>query len=119
MLAAIHIPTPSPTIAVPYSFPPVLVILSPPSYIIGGRQDSQALIESPYLMHPIENNTAGLYRSPVAILDFASLYPSIYRAHNLCYTTLVHQGECLLGCEAAGYILIRDLDVTFVLCICG
>jgi DNA polymerase elongation subunit (family B) len=31
----------------------------------------------------------GLYKQPVAILDFASLYPSLYRAHNLCYTTLL------------------------------
>ncbi|KAG1677462.1 hypothetical protein FOA52_001918 [Chlamydomonas sp. UWO 241] len=31
----------------------------------------------------------GYYDSPVATLDFASLYPSIMMAHNLCYTTLV------------------------------
>lgn len=37
-------------------------------YIIGGRQEATNLIESPYLMHPIENQTAGLYRTPVATL---------------------------------------------------
>ena len=26
---------------------------------------------------------------PIATLDFASLYPSIMMAHNLCYTTLL------------------------------
>eukprot|EP00195_Chlamydomonas_chlamydogama_P002057 CAMPEP_0202920478 /NCGR_PEP_ID=MMETSP1392-20130828/76878_1 /ASSEMBLY_ACC=CAM_ASM_000868 /TAXON_ID=225041 /ORGANISM="Chlamydomonas chlamydogama, Strain SAG 11-48b" /LENGTH=1079 /DNA_ID=CAMNT_0049613975 /DNA_START=162 /DNA_END=3401 /DNA_ORIENTATION=+ len=31
----------------------------------------------------------GFYDKPVATLDFASLYPSIMMAHNLCYTTLV------------------------------
>lgn len=31
----------------------------------------------------------GYYTEPVATLDFASLYPSIMMAHNLCYTTLV------------------------------
>lgn len=31
----------------------------------------------------------GYYDRPVATLDFASLYPSIMMAHNLCYTTLV------------------------------
>ena len=32
---------------------------------------------------------AGFYNTPIATLDFASLYPSIMRAHNLCYTTLL------------------------------
>ena len=31
----------------------------------------------------------GYYDSPIATLDFSSLYPSIMMAHNLCYTTLV------------------------------
>lgn len=31
----------------------------------------------------------GYYRDPVATLDFASLYPSIIMAHNLCYSTLI------------------------------
>uniref|UniRef100_A0A061RE64 DNA polymerase n=1 Tax=Tetraselmis sp. GSL018 TaxID=582737 RepID=A0A061RE64_9CHLO len=31
----------------------------------------------------------GFYENPVATLDFASLYPSIMMAHNLCYSTLV------------------------------
>ena len=29
------------------------------------------------------------YQTPVSVLDFSSLYPSIMMAHNLCYTTLV------------------------------
>lgn len=31
----------------------------------------------------------GYYDKPVATLDFASLYPSIMMAHNLCYTTIL------------------------------
>lgn len=32
----------------------------------------------------------GYYNVPIATLDFASLYPSIMMAHNLCYTTLLN-----------------------------
>ena len=36
---------------------------------------------------------AGFYRWPIATLDFASLYPSIMMAHNICYSTLVSGSE--------------------------
>ncbi|KAI1486723.1 DNA polymerase delta catalytic subunit [Biscogniauxia mediterranea] len=35
--------------------------------------------------------TRGYYEVPIATLDFASLYPSIIQAHNLCYTTLINK----------------------------
>lgn len=35
----------------------------------------------------------GYYDVPVSTLDFASLYPSIMMAHNLCYTTLLTNQE--------------------------
>lgn len=31
----------------------------------------------------------GYYDTPIATLDFASLYPSIMQAHNLCYSSLI------------------------------
>jgi DNA polymerase delta subunit 1 len=36
---------------------------------------------------------AGYYEQPIATLDFASLYPSIMMAHNLCYCTLVPKAQ--------------------------
>lgn len=35
----------------------------------------------------------GYYKTPIATLDFSSLYPSIMMAHNLCYTTLLNQNS--------------------------
>ena len=38
-----------------------------------------------FVLEPVK----GFYKTPVATLDFASLYPSIMMAHNLCYCTLI------------------------------
>lgn len=35
------------------------------------------------------NPLPGFYNTPVLVVDFASLYPSIIQAHNLCYSTLI------------------------------
>jgi DNA polymerase delta subunit 1 len=35
----------------------------------------------------------GAYFEPITTLDFASLYPSIMRAHNMCYSTFVMKPE--------------------------
>lgn len=37
----------------------------------------------------VKDPLSGYYRVPIATLDFAGLYPSIMRAHNLCYTTTI------------------------------
>ena len=50
---------------------------------MSGRVEPEQLAESPHLMHPVENRTVGLYRTPVVVLDFASLYPSLFRAYNM------------------------------------
>jgi DNA polymerase delta subunit 1 len=43
----------------------------------------------------------GAYYTPITALDFASLYPSIMMAHNLCYSTLVmdHKYANIAGVE--------------------
>lgn len=48
-------------------------------------QGSDDKYEGATVLEPL----TGYYDKPIATLDFASLYPSIMMAHNLCYTTLV------------------------------
>lgn len=46
---------------------------------------SSGKFEGAFVLEPVK----GFYEVPIATLDFASLYPSIMIAHNLCYSTLV------------------------------
>ncbi|KAL8431086.1 hypothetical protein ACSSS7_005491 [Eimeria intestinalis] len=49
----------------------------------GGDRDDK--YEGATVLEPVK----GFYDTPIATLDFASLYPSIMMAHNICYSTLV------------------------------
>lgn len=49
------------------------------------KQGDGGKYEGAVVLDPV----VGFYKEPVATLDFASLYPSIMMAHNLCYSTLV------------------------------
>ncbi|RPA95975.1 hypothetical protein L873DRAFT_1812061 [Choiromyces venosus 120613-1] len=60
--------------------------------------------EDPYAGATVIDPKKGYYDVPIATLDFASLYPSIMQAHNLCYTTLVRPETC----ERLG--LQKDID---------
>ena len=67
----------------------------------GGQPNEGVAYEGATVLEP----QAGYYDKPVATLDFASLYPSIMMAHNLCYTTLVpkeQQGQYSPGGWAGG-----------------
>ncbi|OAQ64371.1 DNA polymerase delta catalytic subunit [Pochonia chlamydosporia 170] len=51
----------------------------------------------------------GYYDVPIATLDFASLYPSIIQAHNLCYTTLLRDKKLI---DKLGLVKDQDYIVT-------
>eukprot|EP00761_Pharyngomonas_kirbyi_P003062 gb/GECH01003066.1/.p1 GENE.gb/GECH01003066.1/~~gb/GECH01003066.1/.p1 ORF type:complete len:1039 (+),score=172.93 gb/GECH01003066.1/:1-3117(+) len=56
-----------------------------PTYKVQKSEGEEKGYEGATVIHPV----CGFYQSPIATLDFASLYPSIMMAHNLCYSTLV------------------------------
>ena len=59
----------------------------------GGGNGDDVGFEGATVLEP----TTGFYTMPIATLDFASLYPSIIIAHNLCYSTILspHQANQL------------------------
>lgn len=53
--------------------------------------DSGAKFEGATVIEPHK----AFYREPIATLDFASLYPSIMQAYNLCYSTMLTKEQTL------------------------
>jgi len=54
-----------------------------------GAREQEGKFEGAIVLEPERD----FYRDPIATLDFASLYPSIMMAHNLCYSTLLPPSE--------------------------
>lgn len=52
-------------------------------------EDDDKGYEGASVLEPVTS----FYEVPIVTLDFASLYPSIMIAHNLCYTTLIKDSE--------------------------
>jgi DNA polymerase delta subunit 1 len=53
------------------------------------RVDPRTLTDDKYEGATVLEAQTGAYYTPITALDFASLYPSIMCAHNLCYSTMV------------------------------
>lgn len=69
--------------------------------------------ESTYEGATVIDPKKAFYEVPVATLDFASLYPSIMQAYNLCYSTLVASNDLpkldpsLYEKSPAGHVFVR------------
>jgi len=59
------------------------------NFIIPTFRNKNATADEGYEGATVLDAQAGAYYNPITALDFASLYPSIMCAHNLCYSTLV------------------------------
>ncbi|KAK7205599.1 DNA polymerase zeta, catalytic subunit [Myxozyma melibiosi] len=78
-------------------------MLVSPSRAQVGRQN--ALVALPIVMEPDSN----FFTSPVVILDFQSLYPSIITAFNYCYSTCLGRVEQWNGRNKLGFV--NDLAI--------
>lgn len=66
-----------------------------------GGEEGGVAFEGATVLEP----TTGFYTQPIATLDFASLYPSIIIAHNLCYSTILNPHQ-------AGQLKQEDMTKT-------
>ncbi|KAK9377526.1 uncharacterized protein V1513DRAFT_456365 [Lipomyces chichibuensis] len=77
------------------------MLIAPSRRMVGGQNALEAL---PLVMEPKSN----FYTSPVVVLDFQSLYPSIMIAHNYCYSTCLGRVDSWRGRNKLG---VTSLDL--------
>ncbi|TFK30449.1 hypothetical protein FA15DRAFT_607802 [Coprinopsis marcescibilis] len=80
-------------IAKPESF----VLISPSKADVGKQNAAECM---PLIMEPL----SALYTSPLVVLDFQSLYPSIMIAYNYCYSTCLGRVQDFQGTYKFGVI---------------
>ncbi|KAJ7706169.1 hypothetical protein B0H17DRAFT_1035991 [Mycena rosella] len=81
--------------------PESLVLLSPSRQDVGRQNAAEAM---PLIMEP----DSGFYTSPVVVLDFQSLYPSLMIAYNYCYSTFLGRVNDFQGHQKFG---VTELDL--------
>lgn len=67
-----------------------------------GKQNAAEAI--PLVMEPL----SAFYNSPLVVLDFQSLYPSVMIAYNLCYSTALGRVQSFQGTNKFG---VSDLEL--------
>lgn len=84
-------------IAKPESF----VLISPSREAVGKQNAAECI---PLIMEPL----SAFYNSPLVVLDFQSLYPSIMIAYNYCYSTCLGRVTAFKGQHKFG---VSNLDI--------
>lgn len=91
--------------------PAGLLVPTLPRQGAGGPAGEEETFEGATVIEPVK----GFYDEPIATLDFASLYPSIMMAHNLCYSTLLANDDVKAGrLPADSYEKTPDEEIYFV-----
>ncbi|PHH72803.1 hypothetical protein CDD80_4257 [Ophiocordyceps camponoti-rufipedis] len=76
--------------------PENLMLVSPSKKQVGGQNALECL---PLVMEP----QSAFYTSPVVVLDFQSLYPSVMIAYNYCYSTFLGRVRDWRGMDKMGF----------------
>ncbi|PNH39290.1 hypothetical protein VD0004_g7601 [Verticillium dahliae] len=76
--------------------PENFILVSPSRQQVGGQNALECL---PLVMEP----QSAFYSSPVLVLDFQSLYPSVMIAYNLCYSTFLGRITSWRGMNKMGF----------------